>query len=285
LRCSSFSVGKPQSPPQDHSCYIVIDDRDIVAGTAFAISNTLLLSALHVFEENVRFFITKGIKRDALTGAVSYKDKKKYEVIVQTRGATGIDRLDCVVLSVKDCQLTPIAIEKEIPRIEDTVKFYFAFDAVGFNGSTKESCQIGVNRLQTVSSVSDHHLHTCTGYGMGTSGGPYIKDGKVVAIHVQSNNSIPDIKMEYQTEDEAEESSVSNSVSEEIAGKKRLLVKDVDAKVALLTKDAKKEQSKIKRCMDVLSIVSNSHEQESIGVLIVTCIELCEFLRNNGVDI
>ncbi len=193
----------------DHSCYIVIDNKDVVAGTAFAISNTLLLSALHAFEENVQFFITEGITRDASTGAVSYRDKKRYEV--ETRGATGIDQLDYVVLSVKNCQLTPIAI----PHVEDTVKFYFAFDAVGFNEFAKDSCQIGVNRLQTISSVSDHHLHTCTGYGRGTSGGPYIKDGKVVAIHIDSNNSIPDIKMEYPTEDEAEEASVSNDVSEE----------------------------------------------------------------------
>jgi hypothetical protein len=259
----------------------------VVAGTAFAVSESLLLSAFHVFEDGVRFFITQGVTRDVLTGLVSYRGGQKHEVTVETRGSTGIEDLDCVVLSVKDCLLVPIPIDKTIPIIEDTVKFYFAYDAVGFNNVQKDSCQIGVNRLQTISTISDHHLHTCSGYGKGTSGGPYIKDGKVVAIHISSSNSIPDIGVEYpsaETEEDLEESGAKEG-SYAKARKRRLNLKEVDDKVASLGEDVNATKLQVRRCIDVLSAVSNSHEEESLGVLIVPCTDLCEFLRDKGLDI
>ena len=78
------------------------------------------------------------------------------------------------------------------PKIEELAKFYFAYNATDFNEGKKASCQIGVHPYQYIASVSMHNLFQHTKHGHGTSGGPYIKNGKVIAIHIEPSK--PNIK-------------------------------------------------------------------------------------------
>lgn len=147
--------------------------------------------------------------------------------------------------------LIPIPIYKNPLIMEDVVKCYYAYEAPLFNELTRPTCGIGVGTAQKVTFVSPHHLEIYNqGFKEGCSGGPYIINdggvGKVVAIHVESTNDIPDLQATAQSMDHTAE---------------------------------------ITQLRDAVSVFSHSHTSKSVGLIISQCDQLVGFLRNLGIDV
>lgn len=232
----------------------------MVAGTAFAISKTLLLSAMHVVEDDdVPFYICQEVRRSLTGQEVSYP-RFRYAVSIIAKGDANVEHLDYVVLSVGEtCQhleLQPIPISSVKPKMEDEVKLYYAFYAPGYNQFEMDFCQIAVNSYEKIATVSASHLFTNRGTDSGTSGGPYVtKRGQVVAIHIASTNTVPDVKGKEEMQPKEKN--------------QRLRVADVNAKVEVLS--------------DAVSRISNTYCSNSVGLVITSCRRLCDFLHAQGV--
>jgi len=254
-----------------------VDEHDIVAGTAFAVSPSLLISAMHVFEHNVDFFACEEIKRT--TSEVIY-EKGKYKVKIVARGDANVDELDFVVLELSvpsEKQLSYLPIATQVVKGEH-VRLYCAFNAPGFNEFTQDFCNIGIDAVLLITTISGCHIYCGKGAEAGNSGGPYInRRGEVVAIHTNANNNIPDI----------EKYVVKGATAEVVtkARKKRLLVADVDAKVSAVDTKVTDVTDKVVELCDVVSRVSNTHTSHSIGLMIKSCPILCAFLRSKGVNV
>lgn len=170
------------------------------------------------------------------------------------------DELDYAVLKVVNERtpafptlppLKPIPIYKHTLAMEDVVKCYYAYEAPFFNGLSRPSCGIGVGSALKVTYVSPHHLEIYSqGFKEGSSGGPYIindgGDGKVVAIHVDSSNDVPDL----------------NGTTVQLAD----------------------HSAEITQLRDAVSVLSHSHTSKTVGLIITQCTELVAFLRGLGID-
>lgn len=252
-----FSVALPLSPRCEGCCYVVLTCSGVVTGTAFAVSDKILLTAFHCLGKSRYYFIAPSVTRSN-AGSLDYPSGRS-KVKVVARGGLQNDVYYAVLEMVNKrtsssdywpITLTPIPIFTQPIHIEDSVKVYFAFRAKEFNGLSRDTCSIGVHSYEKITSVTAHHIENDRGFFYGCSGGPYVINdrgvGKVVALHIESDNSIPDVAISPQST-------------------------DMDSEIASLR--------------EAMSEASNNHSSVAQGLIISKCKELCEVLRTKGVTV
>jgi len=251
----------PLTPRCEISFFLVLSPDGEITGTAFAVTGDLLLTAGHCMKKSHQLYIapvaTKVVDPTTNRLVVHYPKGRVKVKVTAHNAATDYAVLKVVkergpASPVCSLPLTPLSIYPAPPAMEDSVKAYYAYNARFFNEAVVPLMTgIGVHSYEKISFVSDHHIHIDRGQSHGSSGGPYIYNyngvGLVVAIHLESENDVPDI----------------NATS----------IQSVD------------HDREIAKLSDTVSELSNSHSSFATGLTIASCTELCEFLRKEGVAI
>lgn len=185
---ASIGVQGLPSPRYPDSVFIIMDfDNNgipIPVGTCFVVAPHYLLSCYHFVDPN------KPEYRIATTVEKRNHQYNFIDVNYQVRVSHYNVQMDYCILELLDNRvaLTPIPISIQQIEAETDLKVYHApIDA--FNDFTSNILTIFTTWVKCARPTS-HHIHCQGGLFGGSSGAPFIlRNGRVVAIHIESSNA------------------------------------------------------------------------------------------------
>jgi hypothetical protein len=266
----------------------------VQVSSAFAVSNTLLLTAGHCFEGDKRiFYITQKVIYDKESLRTIFPEGKiMVELILSGKNAVA----DYAILEVRKVQAKPYEIPPLIPipiglplpsHDEEKVNSYFGFPFSEFSAIEEEFYKVAIADWSGVLLYCIDHLTSDRGYLVGGSGGPYVsKRGKAIAIGVENAGSTPGVLLQCRQEKNQLEEKFKDLLSQE-KGKIEKENLKVQKKLNVF-EDSEEEKAWIRSQLiqinEEMENMTGYADKRPLALIIAKCTKLCSFLRSRGID-